>query len=123
MNVPSLLPDEWHSQADVVVVGYGCAGASAAITAHDLGASVLLLEKAPGGQEGGNTRVAGQGYLTPSSPEKAMTYLRALCGPYALPEEMIRVWAEETCQNNDWFKSIGGDPLEGFRAGGRRSAD
>ena len=112
MDVQSQLPEEWQGQADVVVVGYGCAGATAAITAHDLGAGVLLLEKAPRGQEGGNTRVAGQGYLTPSAPEKAMRYLKALCGPYAIPDDMIRVWAEETCQNNDWFKSIGGDPQE-----------
>jgi hypothetical protein len=35
--------------------------------AHDLGAKVLILEEAPEGQHGGNTRVAGQGYLKPSS--------------------------------------------------------
>jgi succinate dehydrogenase/fumarate reductase flavoprotein subunit len=54
---------EWDKEADVVVVGFGGAGAAAAVTAHDLGASVLMLEKAPEGEEGGNTRVAGQGYL------------------------------------------------------------
>ena len=35
----------WDKAAEVVVVGYGLAGAVAAITAHDLGASVILLEK------------------------------------------------------------------------------
>jgi len=36
---------------DVVVVGYGYAGAMAAIAAHDAGAKVAILEKAlfPGG--------------------------------------------------------------------------
>jgi len=34
---------------------------AAAVTAHDLGVDVIILEKAPEGQEGGNTRVAGQG--------------------------------------------------------------
>lgn len=38
---------KWDMQADVVVVGYGAAGAATAITAHDLGAKVLILEKAP----------------------------------------------------------------------------
>ena len=32
---------------DVIVVGFGYAGAIAAIEAHDAGASVLLLEKEP----------------------------------------------------------------------------
>ena len=47
---------EWDKEADVVIVGFGGAGAAAAITAHDLGAKVLMLEKAPEGEEGGNTR-------------------------------------------------------------------
>jgi len=106
------LPQQWHRQADVVVVGYGAAGTAAAITAHDAGAKVLMLEKAPKGREGGNTRVAGQGYFAPSSVDKTITYLTALCGPYPVPEDVIRICAQEMCRNNDWVKSIGGDPQE-----------
>jgi succinate dehydrogenase/fumarate reductase flavoprotein subunit len=58
------MPLSWDVEADVVVVGFGAAGVAAAVTAHDLGAKVIILEKAPEGQHGGNTRVAGQGYLT-----------------------------------------------------------
>ena len=36
----------WHHQADVVVIGAGAGGCAAAITAHDAGDSVVLLEKA-----------------------------------------------------------------------------
>lgn len=43
------LPGKWDREADVVVVGFGGAGAATAITAHDLGAAVLMLEKAPEG--------------------------------------------------------------------------
>ena len=53
----SAVPGKWDAEADVVVVGYGGAGAATAITAHDAGAKVLLLEKAPLGHEGGKTRV------------------------------------------------------------------
>jgi succinate dehydrogenase/fumarate reductase flavoprotein subunit len=106
------LPATWDRQADVVVVGFGAAGAATAITAYEAGAKVLLLEKAPYGHEGGNTRVAGQGYLSTSSVEQAMTYLHALCGPYRVPDSMVQVWAEEMCQNNAWVESIGGDPQE-----------
>lgn len=103
---------DWHARADVVVIGYGGAGAATAITAADMGASVIMLEKAPQGKEGGNTRVAAQGYLNPSSPDLAETYLKALCGPYPVPDDMVRVWADEMCKNNAWLESIGGDPQE-----------
>jgi succinate dehydrogenase/fumarate reductase flavoprotein subunit len=108
----SSLPDEWDHEADVVVVGFGAAGMAASVTAFELGAEVIILEKAPEGQEGGNTRVAGQGYLNTSSAEKAAAYLTALCGPYTVPEPMVKVWAEEMCRNNDWLRSLGGDPQE-----------
>ena len=104
------LPATWDRQADVVVVGFGAAGAATAITAYDAGAKVILLDKAPEGHEGGNTRVAGQGYLNTSSVDKAITSLHALCGPYRVPDPMVRVWAEEMGQNNAWVERIGGDP-------------
>ncbi|HEY5315751.1 MAG TPA: FAD-dependent oxidoreductase [Pirellulales bacterium] len=106
------VPDKWDVEADVVVVGFGAAGVAAAVSAHELGAKVVILEKAPEGQEGGNTRVAGQGYLNTSSPEPAAAYLTALCGPFTVPQTMVRVWAQEMCRNNAWLESLGGDPQE-----------
>lgn len=43
------MPERYDMESEVVVVGYGAAGSVAAITAHDHGASVLLLEKMPEG--------------------------------------------------------------------------
>src|ERR1700730_2225098 len=103
---------EWDVEADVVVVGFGAAGMAPSVTAFELGAKVAILEKAPEGQEGGNTRVAGQGYLNTSSTEQAIAYLTALCGRYTVPETMVRVWAEEMCENNACLESIAGDPQE-----------
>ena len=102
----------WDLEADVVVVGFGAAGMATAVTAHELGAQVVMLEKAPEGEEGGNTRVAGQGYLNTSSVESAVAYLNALCGPFTVPQAMVQVWAEEMCLNNDWLRGLGGDPQE-----------
>lgn len=53
------LPSEWTYEADVVVAGFGGAGASAAIEAADAGAKVLILEKMPEGQEGGASGING----------------------------------------------------------------
>lgn len=110
-NAPSV-PEQWDVEADVVVVGFGAAGVAAAVTAHELGAKVVILEKAPEGEHGGNTKVAGQGYLNTSDATEAAAYLTALCGLYTVPETMIRVWAEEMGKNNEWLASLGGDPQE-----------
>jgi succinate dehydrogenase/fumarate reductase flavoprotein subunit len=107
-----LTPQRWDVEADVVVVGFGAAGVATSVTAHDLGTEVIILEKAPQGEHGGNTRVAGQGYLNTAAAEDAAAYLTALCGPFTVPETMVRVWADEMCRNNDWLASLGGDPQE-----------
>jgi succinate dehydrogenase/fumarate reductase flavoprotein subunit len=117
-HVPSV-PQKWDLEADVIVVGFGAAGVGASVTAHDLGAKVVILEKAPEGQHGGNTRVAGQGYLNTSSAEQAAAYLTALCGPYTVPETMVKVWAQEMCRNNAWLEGLGGDPQEHQTSPGR----
>jgi succinate dehydrogenase/fumarate reductase flavoprotein subunit len=75
-------PSQWDIETDVVVAGFGAAGFAASVTAHDLGAKVLILEKAPEGQHGGNTRVAGQGYLNTSSADIKPPPICARCaGP------------------------------------------
>jgi succinate dehydrogenase/fumarate reductase flavoprotein subunit len=106
------MPQHWDIEADVVVVGFGAAGVAAAVSAHERGARVVILEKAPEGEEGGNTRVAGQGYLNTSSAADAAAYLTALCGPFTVPAAMVAVWADEMCRNNQWLESLGGDPQE-----------
>src|SRR5581483_5803101 len=50
------LPAKWDLEADVVAVGSGIGGLSAAITAHDHGASALVLEGSP--QVGGVTALS-----------------------------------------------------------------
>ena len=106
------VPSNWDTEAEIVIVGFGGAGAAASITASDLGAKVIILEKAPKGEHGGNTKVAGQGYLNTDSVQNSIDYLTAMCGPYEVPEDMIQVWAEEVSKNNEWVFSIGGDPQE-----------
>lgn len=52
--------EKWDKEVDVVVVGYGYAGANAALAAKMAGSSVLLVEKAP---EGGGNSAASVGML------------------------------------------------------------
>jgi succinate dehydrogenase/fumarate reductase flavoprotein subunit len=88
MDAPNVIPESWDEAADIVVVGFGAAGFAASVTAHELGADVLILEKAPEGKEGGNTKVARQGYLNTYNEQSAFDYLTALCGHYKVPESM-----------------------------------
>ena len=97
----------WDRDADVVVLGLGAAGCAAAIEAHEAGARVIVLEKMPAGREGGNTRVSGGIWFDSKDPAGAATYLRALCGPYPVPEEIIEVWAQETFENSTWLEQLG----------------
>lgn len=101
--------EAWDEEADVVVLGFGSAGCAAAIAARDAGASVVVLEKMPEGQEGGNTRISGGIWFHNPDIEGQKTYLRSLCGEYPIPEAVISVWSEETAKNTDWITSIGGN--------------
>ncbi len=50
------LPEKWDLEADVVAIGSGIGGLSAAITAHDLDASAIVLERSE--QVGGVTALS-----------------------------------------------------------------
>lgn len=108
------MPEIWDEEADVVVIGYGFAGATAAITAHDTGAKVLLLEKAPERHKGGNSRVSANIVFWPDDIPKAEVYFRALAGAYLdnIPADMIHVWATEMLANKAWLEQLGMDPVE-----------
>jgi len=82
---------KWDRETDVLVVGYGAAGANAAIAAHGAGARVLILEKM--GFPGGNSGVCAGAMLIPENLEDALRYYRALSFG-TVDEEMIRAFAE-----------------------------
>ena len=98
-----------YMEADVIVVGYGGAGAAAAITAHDNGASVIILEKMS--IPGGNTRVsAGMlGYPKHSQDSgKYAEYLKAVCLNTTEPE-IIDAYVKGLMELTDWFREMGGE--------------
>ncbi len=85
--MPAKIPNGWDREVDVVVLGSGAAGLPAAILAHDGGARVLLLEKAP--LFGGTAGISGGMPWVPlnkhmaevemaDSREEALAYIRRL---------------------------------------------
>ena len=101
----------WDGQYDVVVVGFGGAGAVASATAADEGARVLLVEKAPEGHEGGNTRVCGQMFAYGAEDEEGTyEYYQALAGGHSIPEELLRVYTKNVAHMYDVMEELTGIP-------------
>jgi succinate dehydrogenase/fumarate reductase flavoprotein subunit len=87
----------------VVVVGYGAAGAAAAISAHDAGAVVLVLEASPAG--GGNALYSG-GFLFDLPPDRAVDHLDALCFGRT-PRDVLAAYASGVHELRGWLDGLG----------------
>lgn len=99
---------KWDALYDVVVAGFGGAGASTAITAADLGQKVLVVEKAPQGHEGGNTRYSAQVVLCTNDADRMHTYLQNLqVGFDTVSDEMLWAYAEGLSENAQWLIDLG----------------
>jgi succinate dehydrogenase/fumarate reductase flavoprotein subunit len=103
------LPSKWDKEVDVVVVGTGHSGLSAAITAVDAGAQVVILEKMKKEHEGGNSKVSGNMWWTPTNLPQAIEYISGLsCG--LTDKECIEALAMEMLKLNDWLQKQGINP-------------
>ncbi|NKY84544.1 FAD-dependent oxidoreductase [Nocardia veterana] len=101
---------------DVLVVGYGCAGAAAAFEAARAGARVLVLDRA-GGPGGSSAMSGGEIYLgggTPiqracgfdDTPEDMAAYLNAALGPGA-DADKIADYCEHSVEHFHWLVDRG----------------
>jgi 3-oxo-5alpha-steroid 4-dehydrogenase len=105
----------WGFTVDVAVVGFGGAGASAAIEARDAGANVAVLERFNGGGStaisggivyaGGGTSIQQEAGIT-DSPDNMYNYLVRETGD-AVCEDTLRHFCEDSPANIEWLKSLG----------------
>ena len=102
----------WDAEYDVVVLGYGGAGANAAVAAAEQGVKVLLAEKAPEGQEGGNTAVSGQFVMATDDADGLYDYLTTLMGKFQnWDPDAVKAYCEGCAENYNWMVGpMGGDP-------------
>ncbi|MFC1989218.1 FAD-dependent oxidoreductase, partial [Chloroflexota bacterium] len=102
----------WDSVADVVVVGYGCAGAVTAIAAREEGADVLVIEKQPENSHCTSSAMSGGHLLSPTDEKGVLKYLAALSRiPIGLTwteDDISRVWARYAVKNKAWLEAHGG---------------
>jgi fumarate reductase flavoprotein subunit len=102
---------------DVVVIGAGAAGMTAAITAHDAGAKVIVLEKQP--ITGGNSMLAAGGMNaaeTVFQNEKKikdsvdLMYEDTMSGGKKINDpELVKILAKNSASSVEWLTSIGAD--------------
>ncbi|MEV0974022.1 FAD-dependent oxidoreductase [Microtetraspora glauca] len=114
--VPAASVAGFDHECDVLVVGFGCAGASAAFEAATAGAEVLVLERA-GGPGGSSALSGGELYLGggtavqkacgfEDTADDMFAYLRAALGPHA-DEEKLRLYCDGSVEHFEWFRDRG----------------
>jgi len=107
--------DVRSDEVDVVVIGFGGAGACAAIQAASEGARVLVLDRFEGG--GATRRSGGVVYLGGGTraqratgfeddPEQMARYLRAELGA-EVPEAWLRAFCEGSLEQVEWLEGMG----------------
>jgi 3-oxo-5alpha-steroid 4-dehydrogenase len=109
------VPEPWDLEADVVVIGFGAAGACAALEAAAGGASVIIMDRFGGGgatalsggvvYAGGGTAQQHQAGV-PDSPEDMLRYLSAEVGDAVTPET-LRDFCEGSTAMMTWLSGLG----------------
>jgi succinate dehydrogenase/fumarate reductase flavoprotein subunit len=103
-------------ECDVLVVGFGAAGAAAAFEAASAGASVIVLERAsgPGGssaQSGGELYLGGGTAVQEAcgfadDADNMLAYLKEALGPHA-DAEKLRLYCDGSVEHFEWFRARG----------------
>ncbi len=104
----------WDRETDIIIVGFGGAGAAAALAATEAGAEVLLVEKNPEG--GGNTRYSGGSIRTYTDLDKAVDFIEAVCEG-TTERVVVSAFVAESSRNQDWVAGLGGEMVPGPPSG------
>lgn len=115
LQVQSADDIQWADSADVVVVGWGSAGASAAIEARTQGADVLVIDRFSGGgasvlsggvvYAGGGTRYQKEAGFE-DSPEAMTAYLKHEVNGVVSDETLAR-FCQDSVENLNWLEKQG----------------
>ena len=102
--------EQWDGSADIVVVGFGAAGAGAAISAAEAGATVLLLEKQPEAWHTPSTRASGGQVTAVMDPDRALDYFDR-CAGGLVPRDVSRAWVTSAAGVIPWLEEVVGVPM------------
>lgn len=114
------LPAKWDGEADVVIVGFGGAGATTGIVAAQNGAKVIILEKNPQNHHYSNTRMSGGIFHCPfkdGDPKALKDYAQAMFSGENIDwkeegeipeysEGLAQLWADLSPTNLEFLQSL-----------------
>ncbi len=125
---------EFH--ADIIIIGFGAAGACAAVEAHEAGTEAVILEKQPEATHYSNSRMSGGGFHSPGTDgdfESIKAYAKAMFSGENLPHKLegeqpefsdalAEAWATYAPQNEAFMRGL--DPeFRTFSSAGAAFAD
>ena len=127
----STLPKKWDLEDDVVVLGFGGAGATTAIVAAQNGASVVVLEKNPEDAHISNTRMSGGIFHCPfkdGDPKALKAYAKAMFSGENIPwkeegeipeysDGLAQLWADLSPSNLEFMQSLDPEFIGGSQPG------
>lgn len=115
LEVANAAEVQWSDSADVVVVGWGAAGACTAIEARAAGASVIVLDRFGGGgastlsggvvYAGGGTKQQREAGFA-DTPEAMADYLRHEVQG-VVSDDTLRRFCHDSVSNNEWLEAQG----------------
>lgn len=106
----------WNADYDVIVVGFGGAGGTAARFAADNGAKTLIVEAAPYGHEGGNTRYCAQIAVFGHNLDKLTKYFNNLADPIGIRQDTLHTYLSGMINLPEYYeKYFGITPMLGKR--------
>lgn len=125
------VPEKWDYETDVLVIGFGGAGATTAIAAADAGAQVILIEKQEEATHYSNTRMSGGIFHSPDKdgdPAALKQYLLAAFSGENLPwklegeqpvvsDAIATKFAQYEVENIDFLAACDPDVKFGARGG------
>jgi fumarate reductase flavoprotein subunit len=116
VEVKPWLPEKWDYETDVVVIGAGGAGLSAAIAAHDAKAEVIILEKAPSSYFSSTALSVGYFAAAGTRFQKSqgiqdspdLFYEDVMKeGEYTNNPELLRTFVDNAAETLDWLEENG----------------
>ncbi len=129
LQVASVEQQNWDQQCDVLVVGWGAAGACAAIEAHDQGADVIVADRFLGGgasAKSGGVVYAGGGTEHQQkagfadTPDAMFEYLKHETQG-VISDKTLKRFCDNSVANLRWLEAMGTPYTHSMPPGGKTS--
>ena len=129
LRVCDVADQAWHDSCDVLVIGWGAAGACAALEARTHGASVIVADRFTGGgasAKSGGVDYAGGGTRQQraagfdDSPQAMFDYLKHETAG-VISDDTLRQFCADSVSNLNWLESHGASYAHSVPPGGKTS--